>query len=215
MNQKPSTLMALSAIILAVAILAALVSLAWLAPMPNSPSVVPPALQIVGAVVAPLGSAFTTIGVAVALYVAIRDSRRFAAEEQQRRDEDNARRADQARLVRVHVTRGSGITDSSTAVYGKIHAINHSNEPLRTVIHKVDPSIADKINTANPAEVRYPRRPEPVVQPGEEYEWAFYYDGPDLVPILDLMSVEFTDAKGSRWSKAHEAEEPSMVVPSG
>ncbi|WP_156423035.1 hypothetical protein [Rhodococcus sp. KB6] len=58
-------------------------------------------LQVFAAAVAPIGAIFTTIGVGVALFVAIRDSRRFAREEQLRHEQDTARRADQARLVQI------------------------------------------------------------------------------------------------------------------
>lgn len=210
---KVSTLMRASAILLASGILIALVSLAWNPLVQNSGSAVPANLQLIGAIVAPLGAAFTTIGVGVALYVAIRDSRRFANEARQRREEDNARRADQARLVRVHITSGSGFTDSANMKYGTIHAVNHSDGPLRTVIHKVAPTILDKITSAAPAEKAYPRRPHPILKKDEEYEWSFYYEGTNLAEMLDLMSVEFTDAKGIRWAKTHEAEEPTLVTP--
>ncbi|WP_032380556.1 hypothetical protein [Rhodococcoides fascians] len=209
---KISTLMRLSAILLASGILIALVSLAWNPLVQNSGSAIPANLQLIGAVVAPLGSAFTTIGVGVALYVAIRDSRRFTSDERQRQKEANDRRADQARLVRVHVEPGVFAGNQWTQ-YGTLCATNNSDSPIRTVAYKIDPSIVSKITPSVPAEKKYPRSPEPIVKAGDDYKWSFYYEGPNLQPVLDRLSVQFTDAKGVRWSGTHESEQPILITP--
>lgn len=188
---------------LPVAVLAsAVAALALLAAQPTEPgatSPVPAKLQLVAAVVAPLGAVFTTVGVGVALFVAIRDSRRFAHEERQRRREDTERRADQARLIQVFPDARRDMPPGTIRCDLKVH--NHSTAPILDVTHEMPTRLDNLIVPSEPVERRgLVKLTKPVLKPGDTWEWSFDCDNPDVyMDAINSISISFTDAAGVRW----------------
>ncbi|MBY6708057.1 hypothetical protein HQ308_14725 [Rhodococcus sp. BP-241] len=165
--------------------------------------VVPDGLQLLAAIVAPLGAIFTTLGVGVALFVAIRDSRRFAREEQTRRDEDTDRRADQARLITLRTEHWG--SEMRTIVS------NNSDQPildLRIGTPRHTEEESEWTAESSPTSDR-PSRLE-VLKAGSEApkRWRFLYR--DVAPGEGTtfpdsskwkQSIVFVDSRGVRWMR--------------
>ncbi|BAH32985.1 hypothetical protein RER_22770 [Rhodococcus erythropolis PR4] len=179
---------------------ALIVLVTCLARKPTKPHAVSPVsdeLQVFAAAVAPIGAIFTTIGVGVALFVAIRDSRRFAREEQLRHEQDTARRADQARLVQiVSYTKNQGDLRRIS-----IELENLSDLPLLDVEVFVPADFEDRLITKNPmhpTQVSQGRTIRPV-KPGEVISWWFWCDPADESQARSRVGMVFTDVAGARW----------------
>lgn len=196
------------AAILGVGVIALVTFLAWQPPRPAAASPVPDGLQLLGAAVAPVGAVFTTLGVGVALYVAIRDSRRFAKEERLRHEQDTARRADQARLARVeaHLKNRGDFRRISIVLE------NLSPLPLFDVEVVVPPSFEDRAITTDPVTPvnTSPNRTVKVVRPEEYFDWYFWCDPAHERDGCDFVAMAFTDAAGVRWKRTSKGQ-PSLA----
>ncbi|MFI7166909.1 hypothetical protein ACIBM3_31090 [Rhodococcus erythropolis] len=191
---------------------------------------VPRWLILTGAAVAPLGAIFTTLGVGVALYVALRDSGRYAKEEARRHSEESARRADQARLIQVTLEWGE-MGDSMTGVGTKqlhIYATNHSDRPIldlrpdlgpfKSQLKRQEPEllVSEQVQILHPAQTKM--WPYTVVDAADGALLADAADAAALFTdnafveldaainrVLDRLAsigVIFTDAKGVKWKRA-------------
>lgn len=199
------------ALLLAVAVITGVVSLAMQPAQPSAASQVPRGLQLLGAAVAPVGAIFTTVGVGVALFVAIRDSRRFAKDEERRRTEDTERRADQARLIQVAPVARPNMPPGLTHV--SLTVINHSTSPILDVTRVIPESLKERISPAVPAEALRSLAPgKKVLKPGEEWEWAFLSPENAVREAIDSVLIAFTDAAGVRWTRTHDGR-PNLEGP--
>lgn len=179
---------------------------------------VPVWLAVTGAVVAPVGAIATAIGVIAALYVATRDTKRFRDERRQQHAEENARRADQARLIQVTVEEQGDNLNGVDITSVHIHVTNHSDRPILDVSPCLN-NYKDRLTNKEPVGL-VPTQLQ-MLHPSASKKWAYTLDpvaetAPDqgLVdefgfdPGFDFsgdlwleIGVEFTDAKGVKWER--------------
>ncbi|MBJ8343008.1 hypothetical protein JGU71_29415 [Antrihabitans sp. YC3-6] len=165
-------------------------------------SPVPEWLQIASAIAVPLGATFTTLGVLAALYVVIRDNRRFSTEEERRR-------ADQARLVRLR----ANYSDPRAVT---LLLTNLSSKPIFDVVF-VEPTHPDASVTTR---MSYPQHHPDIVDSigaGGKYTVNYFLirDGNNLglgdtVEGKLATSVMFLDAQGVPWSLS-PGEQPTIL----
>ncbi|MFE7421533.1 hypothetical protein [Rhodococcus sp. NPDC057529] len=194
------------------AVVATLVILAIQPTDPGATSPVPAKLQLVAAVVAPLGAVFTTVGVGVALFVAIRDSRRFAREESRRRREDTERRADQARLVQLK-SRVPEMPDETTRAVFEVQ--NFSTSTIFDLTCEIETSVANRMDPSPEFPTGLPVHLYPQVsalKPGETWTWSRSWNAEDIDEAISTTFVAFTDAAGVRWVR-FEGQPPVLADP--
>lgn len=186
---------------------------------------VPRWLILTGAAVAPLGAIFTTLGVGVAMFVALRDSRRFSREEERRHQEDTERRADQARLIQVSIEWGEDNPSEEKKARVVIMATNYSSSPILDVWPDTD-RFKDVLHFKR--SIMKPLEQVQILAPTEGWTWVFdvdpsaesadldpglWHDDPDIFDDFDRMlhlGITFTDAKGVKWRR-NEVGGPQLV----
>lgn len=196
------------AVCIGVALIVLVACLAWRPTKPGAVSPVSDELQVFAAAVAPIGAIFTTIGVGVALFVAIRDSRRFAKEEQRRHEHDTARRADQARLVQIV----SHARNQGDLRHISIDLANISDRPLLDVEVAIPADFEDRVITKNPVHPTQvsPDRTPSTVEAGGTIGWSFWCDPADESKARSGVGMVFTDAAGVRWIRTSKGQ-PSLA----
>ncbi|RYE43661.1 MAG: hypothetical protein EOP24_27435 [Hyphomicrobiales bacterium] len=197
-------------LVVGLAVVAALVCLARQPTEPGAASPVPAKLQLVAAVVAPLGAIFTTLGVSVALFVAIRDSRRFAQEERRRRREDTERRADQARLIQITTWDQHAFQQASVEVTFRVD--NHSASPILDASCEIPASITDRVTLIDTLVSTSPFTP--AVTAGQWHSWSIKCDPDVAKEVRDTVFIAFTDAAGVRWTRTWN-QPPVLADPAG
>jgi hypothetical protein len=165
---------------------------------------VPEWLQIAGAV----GSLISALGVVIAIFVVIRDGRRFSRDESRREDEAKSRLAEQARLVAVlPVMRGRHDLD--------VGVINHSAAPVFD-LHIRTPRLSDERFTPHHGGKRAGTQLNlQMLPPHGAHPVAFRVMGSGAVPPNDISvieaEIEFTDANGVRWRRRNTSP-PEMIT---
>lgn len=133
---------------------------------------VPVWLAVTGAVVAPIGVIATAIGVVAALAVAIRDTKRYRVEREQRHAEESARRADQARLIQVTLELQELGDNISGVKITSVHicVTNHSDRPILDV-SPCSNAFKDQLTNAEPVNLTPVQ--EQMLHPATSKKWAY------------------------------------------